>query len=519
MVASLLKIIATGVQDERLSFTGPDGQVSVEPFYKVFRRSGRFTTQWYRIDFDTPPQFGQQAQFRIRRQGHLCTRLFVVLTMPDLYALQQSFLLQAIALRPDLDPSSIEILPQFGWTNSLGHAIIQNASIFFANECLDSLDSRLLEILDEFNTPLENLTAINRLIARNDSNFTSQSFGNVPQPQQVFVPIPFWFTRGDPASALPTDAISKDEMRVNLTIRDITGLYYTDSRTSGNTSQADGTSLWPLAGSQIYYTDPSGQVIPDLSSTPVSPLPGAFMQTAQQFTFGDSYVLAEYVYLDEPEANAFRLADLYVPMTQHYTLNPVQSYGNSHVEVDLNIGNCVKDVFWMVQRVEAPSYNAHFLATNDLSDAYSPIAPWWPDSSGLDATMPKWLKPGFAYSNSEPILGAAIVYEGNYVRTRSMAPSIYRTILPINEQMKSPWVNRYYYNYPFSVDSFSTPQSAPNGEANLDRMKKRELRLQISPQRGAINLTTCNSFNVYTYAESLNILRIYSGRAGLLFAY
>lgn len=512
MVASLLKILATGIQDERLSF---GTKISLAPFFKVFRRSGRFTSQWYRIDFDIPPQFGQQAQFRIRRQGHLCTRLYVVLTMPDLFTLYQSF--RALA------PPGSKILPEFGWTNSLGHAIIQEASIYFANERLDVLDSRLLEILDEFNTPLENLTAINRLIARNDSDFSPYSFGSSPTPQKVIIPLPFWFARGDPAAALPTDAISKDEMRVNLQIRDIAGLYYTYSRNVQNTSLAQGTSLWPLISSQIYYTDPSGTVIPGLSpiNETVSPLNRTRMPSS--FSFGDSYVLAEYIYLDEPEANSFRLADLYIPMTQHYILNPVQTYGNTQVSVELDIGNCVKDIYWMVQREEAPSYNAHFLATNDLSNAYSPIAsippPWWPDASGLSATEPQWLKPGFAYSNSEPIQGAAIVYEGQLIRTRSMAPVIYRTILPVMEQKKSPWVNRYYYNFPFGIQNYLTPQSAVNGEANFDRMKRRELRLQISPKLGSVNKLSYNPFVVYTYAESLNILRIYSGRAGLLFAY
>jgi len=514
MVASLLKILVTGIQDERLSF----GQnIKLEPFLKVFRRSGRFTTQWYRIDFDVPPQFGQQAQFRIRRLGHLCMRLFVVLTMPDLFTLYQKF--RSAAIANGASPTA-QILPQFGWTNSLGHAIIQEASIYFANERLDTIDSRLLEILDEFNTPLENLTAVNRLIARNDSNFTPDSFGKSLVPQQIIIPLPFWFSRGDPAAALPTDAISKDEMRVNLQIRDITGLYYTYSRNLQNTSQAQGTSLWPLLSSQMYYTDNVGSIIPGLSPTnqPVKPIPGQSMPSG--FSFGDSYVLAEYVYLDEPEANAFRLADLYVPITQHYILNPVQTYGNSQVSVDLDIGNCIKDIYWMVQREEAPSYNAHFLATNDLINAYTRgQVPWWPDSSGLVATEPLWLKPGFAYSNSEPIQGVAVVYEGHLTRTRSMAPVIYRTILPVMEQKKSPWVNRYYYNYPFGVRNSITPQSAPNGEANFDRMKRRELRLTIAPKTGSINRLVYNPFVVYTYAESLNILRIYSGRAGLLFAY
>ena len=32
---------------------------------------------------------------------------------------------------------------------------------------------------------------------------------------------------------------------------------------------------------------------------------------------GDTYILAEYVYLDKPEANRFRLADLQIPIPQH----------------------------------------------------------------------------------------------------------------------------------------------------------------------------------------------------------
>ena len=56
MVASLLKVISSGIQDERLDF-----KHTLYPFYKVWKKAGRFTTQWARLDFENVPQFGNTA--------------------------------------------------------------------------------------------------------------------------------------------------------------------------------------------------------------------------------------------------------------------------------------------------------------------------------------------------------------------------------------------------------------------------------------------------------------------------
>ncbi len=82
MVVSLLQIIATGLQDERLLPT--KGKPSLSFFQKVFVKAGRFTTAWVRLDFDTRPNFASQATITLPRQGHLITRLYLVTTMPDI---------------------------------------------------------------------------------------------------------------------------------------------------------------------------------------------------------------------------------------------------------------------------------------------------------------------------------------------------------------------------------------------------------------------------------------------------
>ena len=81
-------------------------------------------------------------------------------------------------------------------------------------------------------------------------------------------------------------------------------------------------------------------------------------------------------------------------------------------------------------------------------------------------------------------------------------------------QRKSPWVNRYYYNIPFAIQNGLTPFSRPQGEANLDKITQRELVLRFKGYG-----TVVNQFIVYVYAETYNMLRVYGGRAGCMFAY
>lgn len=515
MVASLLKVISSGIQDERLTF-----KHTLYPFKKVWIKAGRFTTQWGRLEFENTPTFGNTAYFRILRKGHLVTRLFLVAQMPDIYSAQAA----AQTAEPDAT-----IYPKFGWTNSTGHALVQQLTLDIAASRVETLDSRILEILDEFHTPLEKVPVINNLILRKDHGFTQTSFGWPPlSPQQippqpytetVIVPLPFWFTRGDFGCALPIDAIPMDEVRVGITFRNLNGLYYTDTHVT-NTSLADGSSLWPLAGSNFYTQDPTIVPLP----VPISGTNGP-IQMPLNLQLGDCYIMAEYVYLDQNEANRFRLADLQIPVVQHYAINPFYTRGLQTARIRLDIPNPTKDMFFMLNREEAPSFNAHFLATRDLSGTAHTLpdnskTPWWPDALGLYANTPSiFLRPGFALSDSEPLQGYELDYEGSLVRFRTEAPPLFRSIIPSYEQRKTPWINRYYYNFSFGIQNGYTPFSKPQGEANLDKIVNRDLVLYMKPQRGYVGGTIVPRFVAYIYAETYNILRIYGGRAGLMFAY
>jgi hypothetical protein len=311
-----------------------------------------------------------------------------------------------------------------------------------------------------------------------------------------------------------------DEIRIGIKFRNINGLYYTETHLPDNTSLEPGTGLWPLSGSNFYTSDPiitPGQI-------PITNENG-IIQIPNNLQLGDCYILAEYVYLDQNEANRFRLSDLQIPVVQHYSMSPFQTRGLPTARIPLNIPNPTKDIYFMLNREEAPTYNAYFLATRDLTGTANSLpnsskSLWWPDAVGLYAQSPAgYLRPGFSLSDSEPLSGYEIDYEGQLVRFRTQSPALFRSIIPSYEQRKTPWVNRYYYNFPLGIQNGFTPFSQPQGEANLDKIKNRELVLQLKHKREYVAGLLVPSYTVHVYAECYNILRVYGGRAAMMFAY
>jgi hypothetical protein len=501
MVASLLKVVSSGIQDERL-YT----KETIFPFEKIWIKAGRFTMKWERLDFENTPTFGNTGFLKLPRKGHLITRLILVATMPDINTPQQ---LATIA------NNNNPVYPQFGWTNSLGHALISQLTCDIATTRVETMDGRLLEIMDEFNTPIEKVPIVNELIKRKENGFNSKSFGRSPNPETVCVPLPFWFSRGDPGCALPIDAIPYSDVRIGVTFRTLNGVYFTETQLpKTNQNQGDGSMLYPLSGSNFYAQDPL--------INPGQPLQNAFgpIQMPLNLQLGDCYMMAEYVYLDQNEANRFRLADLHVPIVQHYAMNPYDSRGLSMARIRLDIPNPTRDIFFMCNPYMASSYNAHLLGTRDMTGTANTQPsdieyPWWPDAKGASNPLGH-MRSGFSLSDSEPLVGYELDYQGTFVRFRTEGPALFRSIVPGYEQRKTPYINRYYYNIPLGICNGYTPFSKPQGEANLDKITNRELILQFRAKSGMATNERCM---VYVYGETYNIFRVYGGRAGIMFAY
>jgi hypothetical protein len=520
MVVALLKPLHSGLQDDRLQTAQP----LLDGYIKLFRKAGRFTSKWHRLDFNQIPQFGQTASLYLPRKGHLVSRVYLVSTMPDITTLQ---------LKVQATPNFAG--PVFRWTNSLGHAIINETSVSIGGPVFDKLNGRLLEVLDEFNTPLEKVPLVDSLIQR-EANFNSTKLP--PATNEVITPLPFWFSRGDPALWLPIDALSAADVRIDVKFAPWQSLYYTDSRretpvdlsnnpvintattvnnNSYNCAGAEYSSLLPMNSSQFFSFDPDGSTYYNLSKQNypngliLSPIPDYLMPDT--FSLGDTYIMAEYIYLDKTEANRFRVSNIQTPIVQHYTLDPQDTMKMNQIKIKVDFSNPIRDLFFFCQRPEATSYNCPFLATRDLSGSEQPYAPWWPDAD-IDH-----LQPAFVKSDSEPLNSLNFVYEGQRVRYKTTNMALFRSILPALEQKKAPFYNRYFYNMSFGFQHGLTAPSQPMGEANFSVIQNKDLFLEIRPPTGRQGSLNVNQFIIYLFAETYNILNIYGGRAGLLFNY
>ncbi|NBR16153.1 MAG: hypothetical protein EBU01_16480 [Crocinitomicaceae bacterium] len=230
----------------------------------------------------------------------------------------------------------------------------------------------------------------------------------------------------------------------------------------------------------------------DSQEIPQNPFPGGVTREftmPSEYHFTDAYWIVEYVSLEDREASAFRMADLDLPILQHVAIPPVITEGALKVFVPLNQSGLVRDLMWVAQRVEAPSYNAHFLFSREL--AQTPVdgpcdLPWWPD-----ALLPDWdygdgyIVPAFSTRFSDPIADAQLTYR-SLLRFDHESPSIFRSLIPALNCRRVPLIDRYVYRYEFGfwssgglAEALALPYDEIRGCANWDKIPKRVLALTM----------------------------------------
>lgn len=524
--ATLLSVVCYGLQDSRL--LTPRGQPNINHYVKVFKKTTRWAAQWIRVEFDGAPDLGKRNTCTIPRKGELLSQVTLVVTMPDIATVQQN-------AKKACAPGTF-IGPTFGWTNSLGHALINLVEFDVGGVNLDRMDGRFLEIYDELYESNQSVRAKNRMIQRIANGFNASSIGSDPaSPTTVYVPLPLWFSQNEYENALPIDAMSADAIQVHVTLNPINNLYYSDARQdprnpppNASATTAGCADTPTLANAQFYRTNPNG----NLTLYSISPSQGTKgisgevipdIQMATTFNVKDAYLLCEYISLEEYEASLFRSNMLEYRIEQHYIVPPKDTQGAPNVRIPLPYSNPVKEIHWVCQNPGAKNYNANFLFTRDLYAATTfPEQwwkiPWWPDAvlTSTDSSLP-----AFRNAYSEPITGAELVFSNIKRFSHLQSPSLFRSLLPIIHYRKAPLFNRYIYTFPFGLSPGAKDDKSlgafynPRGFSNFDKLPKKELHLEMKKTNQGIypNLT------VYSYVTTWNVFRVFGGRGVVLFAY
>jgi hypothetical protein len=527
--ATSLTLISSGLADSRLQ--PPRGNPDINQFVKVLRKTTRWAAIWNRVDFDGSPEFGTRVSMTLPVIGELVTGYTLVVTMPDIYTNQLAAIRACGGTSFD-DPGTF-LGPVYGWTNSLGHALIQQIELEIGGTIVETLDGRLLEIMDELYESLEGVIAKNALIKRAPSGFNARTW-LTPDPLQVHIPIPFWFSRrGISSHALPLEGLKADRVRVHVTFRPIAQLFYTaarvDARTTGYRGAAiDGAegTMWGIQGGRFWRSAPAaaGLVYSMDTVTPTTGISGELVPTITmplRFSPVDAYALVEYISLEEYEAMSFRSAELTYHVEQHIAVPVQDTRAQTEIRLLMPYSNPTKELMWVAQRPEAATYNAWFLFTRDLGPVYPPQSPapgpcalpWWPDAQLLPTAANGWqIVPGFQSSYSEPIAGTTLLYN-SFERLVHEGGSFFRSVVPALSYTKSAAINRYVYAYKFGMKE-DAGIYGPRGAANWDKIPRKELYITMNKGRGG---TGAPSMNLYVYLTIWNVFKVYGGRGGMLF--
>ncbi len=179
-------------------------------FLQSFKRHSNYSTEYVYMKPENEADFGTKVKFTIPQdQGDLLKTLSVKVKLPALTS-----------------PYNI------GYIEYIGHALIEYADIIVGGEVIQRITSDYLQIYSEHNFTQTKQKALEKLIGKYSlrtsavrvSDPTIIGFlGKATTEQDYFIDLPFYFYN-NPKLAIPLCAITKQEVEVEIKLRDYTNL-------------------------------------------------------------------------------------------------------------------------------------------------------------------------------------------------------------------------------------------------------------------------------------------------------
>lgn len=193
----LLQLVAIGKQDIYLT-----GNPQITWFKMVYRRYTNFSIESQPMYFDGDPDFGKRLSCLVPRRGDMLGAVILEVTLPAL-------------TNTDGTPAS--------YVNSIGHALIEEISVEIGEQEIDKQTGEWMEIWSTLTTSASQKDGFNDMIGRVEGYSPPNLEGQV----KVYVPLRFWFNK-NPGLYLPLLALQYHPIRINVKLRELQKLFYSD---------------------------------------------------------------------------------------------------------------------------------------------------------------------------------------------------------------------------------------------------------------------------------------------------
>jgi hypothetical protein len=445
----LLQLVATGKQDLFLT-----GNPQISFFKMVYRRHTNFATECQPMYFDGTPNFGQRITCLVPRRGDLLGRVYLDVTLPRL---------------TDVDGNPLS------YTNSVGHALIQEITFEVGEQEIDRQTGEWMEIWTQLTTPLSQREALNQMIGRVNQYLPPNIIpGTQSEGIRLLIPLQFYFCN-NPGLYLPLLALQYHPIRINITLRPVQQLFWIPPPDPPATQE----SWKPACTTQVDCTN----------------------QIVNMMLWGD------YVYLDVEERRTFVSASHeylieQVQYTPPYSLTNQQTTATISVEFN----HPIKEFMFVCKRDEMINRNEWFnyssLAINEPCPAA--VVPY--------LNIP-FNNPG---GRTDLIASAKLQLDG-YDRFPYRIPQYFRLQQPYDHHTTTPDPSSYIYNYSFAL----RPEDVqPTGTMNASRIDSIVWQIQMNPILSSPIIPSWQQrgpAHIVVYGHNYNVFRVINGFGGLLF--
>jgi hypothetical protein len=577
MPGALMQLIAVGAQNEMIT-----GKPSMTHFRTVYRRHTNFAMEHIRLTFsssnlDFATTQSRLLTTRIDRYGQLVNDCYLILTLPDVWS--PLVALNGVAPPTGYDPRCTAIGYEFQWIQNIGYNLINYIELtvngvsiqkltgeflkfysFFTHDAakralVDQMTGNVKELYEPANA-YDRQTQYPHSITAGSTTGLSMPMTTVPEPsirsRQLVIPLHFWFCE-NPGLALPLISLQNSEVFINVSLRPLQDLYTvidvnTTSPTYGQRIEPAG--IYPM---QLFLSPPT------TTGAPSNPTLTTF--------FPDPYLECNFISLEDTESNQLAVAD------QTFLFKEVRTFSNTgqfgaNTEILLPAFNLVTRVFFAARRTDMELGNNWDNYTNWPNPDRAPFTP-----NTLNVASSLYSSGQFQISSVYPkdsVVDGVILFNGkerfytkpvsyfsliqSYRHTTGVSssslPGVYMYSFALNNDQYQPsgsfnasYVDkvslRITLQQPIALSTLAgggtqvcvlrstvfnqNPTIIPAANLNLINPSTGQLLYQPSDVVTVIQSSTGTllfsyTYDVITYVESYNFIRIVSGLANLVFA-
>jgi len=329
MAGGLMQLVAYGAQDVFLTGT-PE-----ITFWKVsYRRHTNFAMESIEQTFSGQADFGRRVTCTISRNGDLCYRTYLQVTLPEIN--QQMIVTGTVAADNGVYAR---------WMDYIGEQLIAQVEVEIGGQRIDRQYGDWMHIWNQLTMSKEQQRGYFKMIGNTTqlTYITDPNFANISGPcaaaggpsqvcaprnalpeTTLYIPLLFWFCR-NPGLALPLIALQYHEVKINLDIRPI------------------GECLW---------------AVKTLAAT--SGIQSVSAAYQQSLVAASLYV--DYIFLDTDERRKMA-QNPHEYLIEQLQFTGDESVGSSSNKIKLNFNHPCKELIWVVQ----PDSNVDYCSSLDAS--------------------------------------------------------------------------------------------------------------------------------------------------------